>query len=161
MLVWFGLANREYSSLSTALSLGLWVPMVACLYADGLQINMSMLCRFLYVMGCQIRYLRSMKGSMNLIRTRKHIKLKVLLLKFGVHHQLKPIQIGTLLSSVHLLTFCTTLPSCLTGTQLLLVLKWLLFPFYFPMFLCSYYLLILVSKCLVLHFNKYKSCHQV
>jgi len=50
---------------------------------------------FLYVMGCQIRYLRSMKGSMNLIRTRKHIKSKVLLLKFGVHHQLKPIQIGT------------------------------------------------------------------
>jgi len=93
-LVWFGLANRECSSLSTALSLGLWVPMVACLYADGLQINMSMLCRFLYVMGCQIRYLRSMKGSMNLIRTRKHIKSKVLL-KFGVHHQLKPIQIGT------------------------------------------------------------------
>jgi hypothetical protein len=115
--------------------------MVACLYADGLQI--TMLCRFLYVMGCQIRYIRSMKGSMNLIRTRKHIKLKVLLLKFGVHHQSKSIQIGTSLSSVHFLIFLYfnltfllfTLPSCLTGTQFLLILKWLLFPFYFSLFL--------------------------
>ena len=81
---------------------------ITYLYANGLQISMSMLGRFLYVMGCQIKYLRSMKGLMNLTRTRKHIKLKVLLLKFGVHHQLKWILSGTLLSGFHFFfSFCT------------------------------------------------------
>lgn len=71
------------------------------LYTNGLQINVSMLGSFLYVMGCQIKYLRSMKGLMSLTRTRKHIKLKVLLLKFGVLHRLKWILSGTLLSGFH------------------------------------------------------------
>uniref|UniRef100_A0A0A9G8P0 Uncharacterized protein n=1 Tax=Arundo donax TaxID=35708 RepID=A0A0A9G8P0_ARUDO len=36
-----------------------------------------------------------MKGLMNLIKTRKHIRLKVILLKFGVRHQLRLILSGT------------------------------------------------------------------
>jgi len=100
---------------------------------------MSMLGRFLYVMGCQIKYLRSMKGLRNLTRTRKPIKLKVLLLKFGVHRQLKWILSGTLLSGFHFLFLvlyfnltCFFFLILHSGTQFLL--KWSIFCFYVSLF---------------------------
>lgn len=103
------------------------------LYTNGLQINVSMLGSFLYVMGCQIKYLRSMKGLMSLTRTRKHIKLKVLLLKFGVLHRLKWILSGTLLSGFHFfLVLYFNLTFFFISCILVRNLKWSLFCFCFP-----------------------------
>jgi hypothetical protein len=103
------------------------------LYTNGLQINVSMLGSFLYVMGCQIKYLRSMKGLMSLTRTRKHIKLKVLLLKFGVLHRLKWILSGTLLSGFHFfLVLYFNLTFFFISYILVRNLKWSLFCFCFP-----------------------------
>lgn len=111
------------------------------LYTNGLQINVSMLGSFLYVMGCQIKYLRSMKGLMSLTRTRKHIKLKVLLLKFGVLHRLKWILSGTLLSGFHfflVLYFNLTFFSYMySSTQFKMVPILFLFPCSFSSCVCT------------------------